>query len=147
MGQPREPETKIIYSTRERILHTGWQKYSATQIMLTSKWELHVVYKVSTCLALRHRSHIQVNKICVIEYFWLCHPADMRVRWLFEGYQFGMPVSSIFWTVRSVSSFGMCMRQVSQKCFRIQKTKRTNKWEDCIVRLPWFQIWISIRSC
>ena len=37
---------------------TGWQKYSGTQIMLTSKWELRLVYKVSTCLALRRKSHL-----------------------------------------------------------------------------------------
>jgi len=30
------------------------------------------VYKVTTCLALRRKSHHQVNKICVPEYF--CHP-------------------------------------------------------------------------
>ena len=51
---------------------TGWQKYSGTQIMLTSKWELCLVYNVSTCLALRRKSHLQVKKICVPEY--LCHP-------------------------------------------------------------------------
>ena len=33
---------------------------------------MRLVYKVSTCLALRRKSHLQVNKICVPEYF--CHP-------------------------------------------------------------------------
>ena len=41
---------------------------------LTSKWELRLVHKVSTCLALRHKSHLQINEICVLEYF--CHPVQ-----------------------------------------------------------------------
>ena len=53
---------------------TGWQKYSGKQIMSTSKWELRFVYKVSTCLAIRRKSHLQINKICVLEYF--CHPVQ-----------------------------------------------------------------------
>ena len=32
------------------------------------------VYKVSTCLALWRKSHLQVNKICVPKYF--CHPVS-----------------------------------------------------------------------
>ena len=55
----------------KRLTTTGWQKYSGTQIMLTSKWELHLV---CTCLALRRKSHLQVNNICVPEYF--CHPVS-----------------------------------------------------------------------
>ena len=67
------------------LILQGGQKYSGTQIMLTSKWELCLVYKVSTtCLALRRKSHLQVNKICVPESF--CHPVrgqwHNRLRWL-----------------------------------------------------------------
>ena len=40
--------------------------------MLTSKGELRLVLKVSTCLALHRKSYLEVNKICVTEYF--CHP-------------------------------------------------------------------------
>ena len=55
---------------------TGWQKYSGTHILLTSKWELRAVYKVSTCLALQRKSQLEVNKMCVPEYF--CHPVEFR---------------------------------------------------------------------
>ena len=75
---------------RQWYCYTGWQKYSGTQIMLTSKWELRLVYKVSTCLALRHKSHLQVNKICVPEYFYcpvhwgslsICHSVPVLAWW------------------------------------------------------------------
>ena len=62
------------YSSFYCKVNTGWQKYSGTQIMLTSKWELRRVYQVSTCLSLRCKYHLQVNKICVPEYFF--HPVQ-----------------------------------------------------------------------
>ena len=63
---------ETLSKTQHKSSSTGWQKYSGTHIMLTSKCELLLVYKVTTCLALRRKSHHQVNKICVPEYF--CHP-------------------------------------------------------------------------
>ena len=41
-------------------------------------YPVSTVYKVSTCLALRRKSHLQVNQICVPEYF--CYPVPCPVQ-------------------------------------------------------------------
>ena len=44
---------------------------------------MRLVYKVSTCLALRRKSHLKVNKICVPKYF--CHPVDPNEFHLYDA--------------------------------------------------------------
>ena len=52
--------------------HTGWQKYSGTQILLTLRWDLRRKARQVETLYIRRNSHFDVDIICVPEY--LGHP-------------------------------------------------------------------------
>ena len=56
---------RILTTRRHSNIYRVTKVFSA-HIMMTSKWEFCLVqYEVSTCLALRRKSHLQVNKIYV----------------------------------------------------------------------------------